>query len=82
MTSNTNAIDTEKWGKESEKQMGGEDVESWRKEMYTDTIPWEYGRFRELLEGYSRIPRDDVEAEILKIVRRKPFRVIHLQDKF
>ncbi|KAJ8120456.1 hypothetical protein ONZ43_g2839 [Nemania bipapillata] len=60
----TNVVSTEKWGEETEKHM---DVDSWRKQIYLDTIPWEHSRFRELLEKYSGIPQDQVTAEIFKI---------------
>lgn len=71
MTSITSAVNTEKWGKETEKQLGAGDDDAWRKDMYMDTIPWEYGRFREVLEKYSKIPPNEVEAEIFKIVREE-----------
>ncbi|KAI1211539.1 uncharacterized protein F4807DRAFT_472993 [Annulohypoxylon truncatum] len=67
MASITNTVNEGKWGKETEKQLGVEDLESWRNEMYVNTIPWEYDRFRELLERYSKIPPNEVEAEIFKI---------------
>ncbi|KAI0448335.1 hypothetical protein F5B21DRAFT_518984 [Xylaria acuta] len=50
------------------------DLESWRAQMYVDAVPWEHGRFRELLEGYSKIAPDEVAAEILKI-RAKAWQV-------
>lgn len=71
MTSITNTANKGKWGKETEKKIGVEDLESWQNEMYVNTIPWEYDRFRELLEGYSKIPRNEIEAEIFKIVRKR-----------
>ncbi|KAI3337893.1 hypothetical protein F4824DRAFT_462098 [Ustulina deusta] len=67
MANITDPVRTEKWGVETEKQLGAGDAESWRKRVYVDAIPWEYDRFRELLEKYSRIPPDEVTAEILKI---------------
>ncbi|KAI2776597.1 hypothetical protein F4815DRAFT_337450 [Daldinia loculata] len=75
MTSITSAVNTEKWGKETEKQLGAGDDDAWRKDMYLDTIPWEYGRFREVLEKYSKIPPNEVEAEIFKI-RDKAWEVV------
>ncbi|KAI8625979.1 hypothetical protein F5Y19DRAFT_466774 [Xylariaceae sp. FL1651] len=67
MASMAHTINTDKWGKEAEKQLGNDDLGSWRKEMYADAIPWVYDRFRKLLENYSKIPSDEVEAEIFKI---------------
>ncbi|KAI1126737.1 hypothetical protein F5Y10DRAFT_244231 [Nemania abortiva] len=57
-------VTTDVWGKETEKQMN---QESWSKENYLEAIPWEYDRFRELLEKYSKIPPDQVTAEIHRI---------------
>lgn len=71
MTSIANALTMDKWGKETEKQLDNENVESWRKKMYLDTIPWGYDRFAELLEKYSMVPRDEVEAEIFRIVSQR-----------
>lgn len=68
MASDMKAVQPNKWGKEAEQQLGAEDSESWKKEVYVDAIPWEYGRFRELLEKYAKIPPNEVESEILKIV--------------
>ncbi|KAI1662758.1 hypothetical protein F4813DRAFT_341790 [Daldinia decipiens] len=75
MTSIASAVNSEKWGKETEKQLGAGDDDTWRKDMYVDTIPWEYGRFREVLEKYSKIPPSEVEAEIFKI-RGKAWEVV------
>lgn len=69
MASITDAVQADKWGKDTEKQLDAKDLESWRKQIYVDTIPWEHERFRQLLEGYSKIPWTEVTAEILKIVR-------------
>lgn len=65
-----NAANADKWGKETEKQLDAADLEAWRKAMYVDAIPWGYARFRELLERYSKIPPNEVETEIFKIVRQ------------
>ncbi|KAI1095502.1 hypothetical protein F5B19DRAFT_306539 [Rostrohypoxylon terebratum] len=67
MASTASTTKDGKWGTETEKQLGVENLESWRNEMYVDKIPWGYGRFRELLEAYSKIPPNEVEAEIFKI---------------
>ncbi|KAJ3580239.1 hypothetical protein NPX13_g327 [Xylaria arbuscula] len=66
MASVTDAVHTQ-WGKAAEKQIDADGHESWKEEMYVDMIPWEYDRFRELLEKYSKIPPEEVTAEILKI---------------
>ncbi|KAI1467862.1 uncharacterized protein F4812DRAFT_427875 [Daldinia caldariorum] len=67
MASITSAINTEKWGKETEKHFGAIYDGVWDRDMYVDDIPWENGRFRELLENYSKIPPSEVEAEISRI---------------
>ncbi|KAI0444063.1 hypothetical protein F4803DRAFT_512518 [Xylaria telfairii] len=67
MASITDAVQADKWGKDTEKQLDAKDLESWRKQIYVDTVPWEHERFRRLLEDYSKIPRHEVTAEILKI---------------
>ncbi|KAI1746802.1 hypothetical protein F4782DRAFT_473473 [Xylaria castorea] len=67
MASLTDAVHTDKWGKETEKQLNARDLEAWREQMYVDAIPWEHDRFRELLERYSKIPPDEVTTEILDI---------------
>ncbi|KAI0489487.1 hypothetical protein F4859DRAFT_152806 [Xylaria cf. heliscus] len=67
MASITDTVHADKWGRETEKQLDAGDLESWREQMYVDAIPWEHGRFRELLEQYSKIPSDEVTAEILEI---------------
>ncbi|KAI1733551.1 hypothetical protein F4680DRAFT_441215 [Xylaria scruposa] len=67
MASITDTVQTDKWGKDTEKQLNAGDLEAWRKSMYLDAIPWEHDRFRELLERYSKIPRDEVTTEIINI---------------
>ncbi|KAK6951376.1 hypothetical protein Daesc_007911 [Daldinia eschscholtzii] len=64
-----------KWGKETEKQLGADDGGAWEKDMHTDVIPWQNNRFRELLENYSKIPPNEVEAEIFRI-RDKAWEVV------
>ncbi|KAI1150711.1 hypothetical protein F4825DRAFT_463160 [Nemania diffusa] len=61
-----------KWGKETEKNMRVSHTEG----MYLDTIPWQFDRFRELLEKHSKIPHDEVEAEIFKI-RDKAWEIVN-----
>ncbi|KAI1805190.1 hypothetical protein F4811DRAFT_552168 [Daldinia bambusicola] len=67
MASITAAVNTERWGKETEKHLGADEDGAWDRDMYVDVIPWENGRFRELLENYSKIPPCEVEAEISRI---------------
>ncbi|KAI1426423.1 hypothetical protein F5Y12DRAFT_742185 [Xylaria sp. FL1777] len=64
------AVRDDKWGVESEKQLGVKDPQSWR----VETIPWDYDGFRELLEKYSKIPADEVTAKIFEI-REKAWQV-------
>ena len=68
MASDNKAVQTNKWGKETEQQLGADDHESWRKENYDEVISLEYGKFRELLEKYAKVPPDEVETEIYRIV--------------
>ena len=68
MASDNKVVQTNKWGKETEQQLGADDHDSWRKENYEEVIPWEYGQFRELLEKYAKVPPDEVETEIYRIV--------------
>ncbi|KAI8630505.1 hypothetical protein F5Y19DRAFT_463900 [Xylariaceae sp. FL1651] len=60
-----NTVITDAWGKKTEKHMGKDS--SWRQQMFSDKIPWNYDKFREVLEKYSNIPPDQVEAEIFRI---------------
>ncbi|KAI1275964.1 hypothetical protein F5Y07DRAFT_145424 [Xylaria sp. FL0933] len=75
MANTVKAVPTdERWGKESEAQLGAENEQSWKKEAFVDTIPWDYSRFRELLEKYSKVPPDQVIAKIFEI-REKAWQI-------
>lgn len=50
----------------------GDRAASWKKFMYSDTLPEDYSDFRRLLETYSKIPPEDVEAHIYRIVGSLP----------
>ncbi|KAI0521375.1 hypothetical protein F5B22DRAFT_571176 [Xylaria bambusicola] len=67
MASTTGAAPIEKWGVESEKNIGVDDAQAYKDKVWVDTIPWDYNLFRELLEKYSKVAPDQVEAEIFKI---------------
>jgi hypothetical protein len=43
--------------------------EKWKAFTYEEKLPDEYGDFRELVETYSSIPPDEVEAHLYAIVR-------------
>ncbi|KAJ3568063.1 hypothetical protein NPX13_g6549 [Xylaria arbuscula] len=69
MAASTGAAPIEKWGVDSEKKIGNEDAQAYKAKVWADAIPWDYDLFRELLEKYSKIPSEEVESEILRIVR-------------
>ncbi|KAI0970119.1 hypothetical protein F4678DRAFT_147832 [Xylaria arbuscula] len=72
MASIAETVGPEKWGVESEKQLGAD--QSWKQEAFVEEIPWDYSRFRELLEKYSKISPDEVTAKIYEI-REKAWQV-------
>lgn len=69
MAATTQAAPIDKWGVDQEKKIGADDAQGYKDKVWVDTIPWEYNLFRELLENYSKIPPEEVESEILRIVR-------------
>ena len=42
----------------------------WRRFNYQDTLPENYDDFRKLLENYSNVPPEEVEAHLYRIVSR------------
>ncbi|GAP86912.1 putative porphobilinogen deaminase protein [Rosellinia necatrix] len=75
MAEATDSDDTNTWGKEEEDQIDGGDPEAWGREHYANSIPGDYSQFREVLEKYSGIPPNEVEAEIIKI-RNKAWDIV------
>lgn len=41
----------------------------WKKQNFEDKVPEDLGAFRTLLETYSKIPPEEVDEHLLKIVR-------------
>lgn len=44
----------------------------WRKLVYVEEVPSNIDRFRELLENYSKVPADEVDALLVRTVSFVP----------